>query len=132
MSAVFSTTSYAPDSLHYFSQTSTNSTLLSHPSSLLLESHLSPPVSHLLPLTSDSLLFISNPLLSFRPIYPSPFIPHYSSLILTSYIITLTLGCPQISLRSETEAKHSETFFREIAKLTPQFRLFRFEAKQEF
>ena len=42
------------------------------------------------------------------------------------------LGCPQILLRSETEAKQSETFFREIAKLTPQFRLFRFEAKQEF
>ena len=119
MSAVFSTTSYAPDSLHYFSQTSTNSTLLSHPSSLLLESHLLPPVSHLLPLTSESLLFISNPLLSSRPIYPSPFIPYYSSLIHTSYIITLTLGCTQISLRSETEAKHSETFFREIAKLTP-------------
>ena len=43
-----------------------------------------------------------------------------------------TVGCPQISLRSETEAKHSKTFFCEIAKLTPQFRLFRFEAKQEF
>ena len=42
------------------------------------------------------------------------------------------VGCPQILLRSETETKHSETFFREIAKLTPQFRLFRFEAKQEF
>ena len=39
----------------------------------------------------------------------------------------LQLGCPRISLRSETEAKRSE-----IAKLTPQFRLFRFEAKQEF
>ena len=37
--------------------------------------------------------------------------------------------CPQISLGSKTEAKHSETIFREIAKLTPQFR---FEAKQEF
>ena len=44
----------------------------------------------------------------------------------------LGVGCPQISLRSETEAKHSETFFREIAKLTPQFRLFRFKAKKEF
>ena len=102
MSAVFSTTSYAPDSLHYFSQTSTNSTLLSHPSSLLLESHLSPPVSHLLPLTSDSLLFISNPLLSSRPIYPSPFIPHYSSLIHTSYIITLTL-----ILKSQSLIRHT-------------------------
>ena len=29
------------------------------------------------------------------------------------------LGCPRISLRSETEAKRSETFWSEIAKLTP-------------
>ena len=53
-------------------------------------------------------------------------------LLSTEDIGELKLGCPQISLRSKTEAKHSETFFREIAKLTPQFCLFRFEAKKEF
>ena len=42
------------------------------------------------------------------------------------------LGCPQISLRSKTEAKHSETFFREIAKLTPSFACFASKRKRNF
>ena len=67
----------------------------------------------------------------------SAVLPKTTSICGSMIVISLwqggsDLGCPQISLRSETEAKHSETFFREIAKLTPQFRLFRFEAKKEF
>ena len=42
------------------------------------------------------------------------------------------VGCPQILLQSENEAKHSETFFRELAKLTPSFVCFASKQKRNF